>query len=186
MLFRSLDQVSGRLSLSYPLLDATERIRGLIVASGGPEYLVRWDPFDSVGPRWSTVVDRLRRAIDSTPPRATRDGVLVRGPVRVVPYGGAGAYLQTAYSWHPDGTPSVRLIAMLLSDTVRTGSTIAAAAGLPAPALPNVPLSPAEFRARVDALYQEMRSAMSRGDWTAFGEAYETLGRLLQTPGAKP
>mgnify|MGYP001385445410 CR=1 FL=1 len=74
----------------------------------------------------------------------------------------------------------------MLGDTVRTGQTIASAAGLPAPVVPFVPLSPNEFRARVDALYGDMRDAMKRGDWLAFGIAYESLGRVLRTSPSKP
>ena len=111
---------------------------------------------------------------------------MVRGPVRTVPYGKASAFLQTAYSWRTDGAPAIRVVAVMLGDTVRTGTSVAAAAGLPAPVLPAVPLTLTGFRTRVDALYGEMREAMRRGDWTAFGVAYEALGRLLQAPPAKP
>jgi uncharacterized membrane protein (UPF0182 family) len=106
--------------------------------------------------------------------------------VRALPSERGSLYVQTAYAWRADGTPSVRLVAVLAGDTVRTGATIAAAAGLPAPLLPVTPLTPTEFRARVDALYAEMRDAMTRGDWLAFGTAYEALGRVLRTTSGKP
>jgi uncharacterized membrane protein (UPF0182 family) len=106
--------------------------------------------------------------------------------VRVVPLGTTRAYVQTAYAWRGDGAPSVRLVAVLVGDTVRTGATIASAAGLPAPAVPSVPLSPEEFRTRVTALYDEMREALARGDWVAFGTAYDALGRLLRAGAGKP
>jgi len=35
------------------------------------------------------------------------------------------------------------------------------------------------LRARATRLYEAMRDAMRRGDWTAFGEAYDALGALL-------
>lgn len=94
--------------------------------------------------------------------------------------------MQTAYARRSDGTPAVHLVAVAIGDTVRTGATIAAAAGLPAPELPAVPLTPSDFRARVEALYAEMRDALSRGDWLSFGNAYEALGRVLRSTPAKP
>jgi len=35
----------------------------------------------------------------------------------------------------------------------------------------------------VRAAYEAMRAALRAGDWRSFGDAYETLGRLLGTPG---
>ncbi|MEP7381487.1 MAG: UPF0182 family protein [Gemmatimonadota bacterium] len=182
-----VDSLSGHLSLAVPVLDAADRVRGLIIGAGGTEYDVRWEPSPTLGPRWGMILDRLHRSIDSASRAITaRDSPIVRGPVRVLPSGSRQAYVQTAYVWRADGTPSVRLVAVLLGDTVRTGQTIATAAGLPAPVIPFIPLSPTEFRARVDALYGEMREAMKRGDWLAFGVAYESLGRVLRTSPGKP
>ena len=176
-----VDSTSGNLALAYPILDATDRVRGVVVASGGAQYDVRWEPFDILGPRWKSVVDRLHRAIDSASQGLiARDGALVRGPVRMLPLAGSSAYVQTAYSWRTNGAPVIRLVAVLVGDSIRTGHTIAAAAGLPAPALPADPLTPAEFRARIETLYGEMREAMRSGDWQAFGNAYEMLGRVVR------
>jgi hypothetical protein len=43
------------------------------------------------------------------------------------------------------------------------------------------PLTPEAFRARAQALHAAMREAMRRGDWSAFGLAFEALGRLLRS-----
>jgi hypothetical protein len=40
--------------------------------------------------------------------------------------------------------------------------------------------TPQDFRARADSLYREMRAALSRGDWTAFGRAFDALGATLR------
>lgn len=182
-----VDSLTGMLSVAYPVLDATDRVRGLVIATGGADYEVRWEAAPRLGPRWGVMVDRLRRAIDSASQSATgREAPLVRGPVRVLPTGAGEAYVQTAYARRSDGTPAVHLVAVAIGDTVRTGATIAAAAGLPAPELPAVPLTPSDFRARVEALYAEMRDALSRGDWLSFGNAYEALGRVLRSTPAKP
>ena len=46
-------------------------------------------------------------------------------------------------------------------------------------------ITPAAFRQRVNDLYGAMRDALQRGDWPAFGKAYDDLGRLLKLPTAK-
>ncbi|MEO6445237.1 MAG: UPF0182 family protein [Gemmatimonadaceae bacterium] len=183
-----VDSTSGNLALAYPILDASDRMRGVVVATGGADYAVRWQPFATPGPRWMSVVDRLHRAVDSLSQAMTpREAPLVRGPVRLLPYGGASAYVQTAYLWRGEGTPAIRVVAVLADDTVRTGSTIAGAVGLPVPTMPTDPLTPSEFFDRVEALYGDMREAMRRGDWLAFGAAYESLGRTLRSvPAPKP
>jgi len=38
----------------------------------------------------------------------------------------------------------------------------------------------------VFALYAQMRAALQRGDWQAFGRAYEALGALLARPMRAP
>jgi len=182
-----VDSASHRLTVTYPVLDATDRLRGLIVASGGADYEVRWEPAATIGPRWGTVLDRLNRAIDSASQSVTtREVPLVHGAVRVFPVGDGLAYVQTAYSWRADGAPGVRLVAVLIGDSARVGTSIASSLGMPAPSLPSTPLTPAEFRARVESLYGEMREAMKRGDWLAFGNAYDALGRILRSTSAKP
>jgi hypothetical protein len=45
----------------------------------------------------------------------------------------------------------------------------------------DVPVTPEDFRRRVNALYESMRDAMRRGDWAGLGAAYEALGRLLRS-----
>jgi hypothetical protein len=41
-------------------------------------------------------------------------------------------------------------------------------------------LGGADFRIRVRQLYDEMRRATARGDWSAFGRAFDTLGAILR------
>jgi hypothetical protein len=44
------------------------------------------------------------------------------------------------------------------------------------------PITDETLRARASRLYDAMRDALQRGDWTAFGEAYDALGALLARP----
>jgi len=39
--------------------------------------------------------------------------------------------------------------------------------------------SSADFQSRASALYGQMRDALRRGDWAAFGRAFEAMGRLV-------
>ena len=69
-------------------------------------------------------------------------------------------------------------------DSVRSGPSVLAAVGVAPSNVTLPPATPEEFRARVEGHYRLMREALARGDWSAFGEAYEALGRLLR--GARP
>jgi len=66
---------------------------------------------------------------------------------------------------------------------VTTGRTLAEALGVAAaPPVDTTPLTPGDFRARVRELYDQMHAALQRGDWVAFGRAYDALGQLLRKP----
>jgi transposase len=162
------------LAALWPLLDTQERVRGVVAAVGGSARGTSWIPVVSDDQRWGTVVDRLRAA-DST----MRERALLHAPVRVVPVGGRAFYLQAAFQWRPGGTPALRHVATLSADTLRSGATFAAALGSPTGAGVVSPARP-DLRARAESLYREMRGALGRGDWTAFGRAFDSLGGTLR------
>ena len=177
---------TGRLAWTTPLLDASDRARGLIVAVGGPQPVTFWYPLTDPAVRWPAVLERLLRAPDApTPPR---DVSLRRGAVHVVPLrGGAAVYAQSTYAWRSDGAPTIARVAIhgagATRDSVAFGQLLAEAAGVrPDPGVGDTMLTPVVFRQRVDALYATMREALRRGDWVAFGKAYDDLGRLLRSP----
>jgi uncharacterized membrane protein (UPF0182 family) len=109
----------------------------------------------------------------------------------VVPLrGGAAAYLQTTYAWRTDGAPTVARVAVYgagaARDSVAFGASLAEAVGVPPETTgANAVMTPAAFRQRVNDLYAAMREALRRGDWTAFGKAYDDLGRVLRVPAPK-
>jgi hypothetical protein len=179
----------SRLAWTTPVLDESERVRGIIVSAGGPQPGTYWHKLPEPGLRWPAVLERLLRVPES--PSPPRDVTLRRGPVRVVPMrGGAAAYLQTTYGWRSDGAPTVARVAVqgtgAARDSVAFGFTLAEAVGI-RPETPDAAsaITPAVFRQRVNDLYAAMRDAMQRGDWSAFGKAYDDLGRLLRLPTAK-
>ncbi len=166
-------------AVSVPLVDdAGERVRGVVLGLGGRIRRTQWYPLMLPGDRWTDVIDRLRGMDTAT----SQKEPAYRGAVHAYPVGGSLAYVQSTYAWHSDGPPTVARVRLLWADSVRTGSTLMQLAGTIPPALPApAPLGPADFRARVEAVYRAMRDAMRRGDFAAFGRAVDELGRLVGT-----
>ncbi len=177
----------SRLSWTTPVLDAADRVNGLIIAAGGPQPATYWYPLAEPQVRWPAVIERLSRVPEAPVP--PREVSMRRGPVHVVPLrGGTAAYLQTTYAWRSDVAPTVARVAIhgvgTTRDSLAFGATLADAVGVRAePQDSNtVALAPADFRQRVNSLYAAMREALTKGDWTAFGKAYDDLGRVLRVP----
>jgi hypothetical protein len=181
-----LTPIDSRLVWATPLLDAGDRVKGIIISVGGAQPVTYWYPLSEPWVRWPAVLERLMRAPET--PAAPRDVTLRRGPVRIVPIrGGTAAYLQTTYAWRTDGAPTVARVAAYgggaARDSVAFGLSLAEAVGMrPETSETNAVMTPADFRQRVNDLYAAMRDALRRGDWTAFGKAYDDLGRVLRVP----
>jgi hypothetical protein len=184
-----LTPTDARLAWTTPLLDVGERVKGVMISVGGTQPVTYWYPLAEPGLRWPAVLERLMRAPET--PAPPRDVTLRRGPVRVVPIrGGTAAYLQTTYAWRADGAPTVARVAVYggaaAHDSVAFGLSLAEAVGMrPDTTGVNAAMTPAAFRQRVNELYAAMREALRRGDWTAFGKAYDDLGRVLRVPTPK-
>lgn len=166
--------LTGRagLSLTIPVVDANDRVAGIVVASG-PDAATRWIPADSAGRTWAGVIDALRTA-DST--AGTRDARAVHGRIRVVPLPGTLAYAQPTYLWPGRGGPTLAGVTILTSSGTSTGRSLDSIGREALPSLPGA-IPPAEPR----ALYLRMRDALRRGDWASFGAAFDSLGRALDT-----
>jgi uncharacterized protein len=161
----------------WTLLDSQERVRGVVAAPGGNSRETRWVPLAADGQRWGGTVDRLRAA-DSVSHEAT----VVRTPVRVVPVDGKPLYLQTGFRWRAGSSPQLARVAAVVGDSARSGPTLASALGL-SPTAPGVAsAAPGDLRTRAESLYGEMRDALRRGDWGAFGRAFDALGAALRAP----
>jgi uncharacterized membrane protein (UPF0182 family) len=78
--------------------------------------------------------------------------------------------------------PSINRVALLSGDTTRSVMPPFTTGNHSVPAPGAVVAQPSASAA---SLYNAMREALRRGDWTAFGRAFEALGRLLGQP-AKP
>lgn len=171
----------GGMALALPLVDASDRLMGLLVENGGGSPVTRWVPLPAPGPHWASVIDKLR-TLDSAGTASADGSALAHGRVRVVPVGASIAFFQPTYRWAPQTLPLLNRIAVLDGDTLRS---------LPAPgpdasratrphAVPDA--NAAALRDSVRALYGSMRDALRSGDWLSFGRAFDALGRLTGQP----
>ncbi len=169
------------LGVSHAVLDAHDRLAGLVVATGGSRRASHWLPLEEDGARWSTLLDMLQRTLD-TIADFPRDARAARGRLRAVPAGEEPLLVQPLYAWREERPPVLSRVAVIARGRVHLGPSLAGALGVPDPAVAALvePLGADQFRRRVVELYDAMRSAMQRGDWNAFGSAYEELGNLLQ------
>lgn len=176
-----LNRATNSVSIAIPLLDPTEDLRGVLVAPGGSDFRLRWIRNTGGGFRWSRLAIELQAASDSfeAAERVTRP---LAGAIRIVPSREDFVAIQTHYVVRPDGVPQVLAASLARREGTSTGRTLMDAAGLPIPVVADLPVTPEEFRRRVNALYESMREAMRRGDWAGIGAAYEALGRLLRSP----
>ncbi|CAN5499169.1 hypothetical protein BH09GEM1_BH09GEM1_17490 [soil metagenome] len=158
----------------WPLLDSTERVRGVVASTSGATRSTSWLPVASDGKRWGAVVDLLRVA-DTT----RRDGGLVRAPLRVVPVGAQALYVQPTFEWRPGANPTLFRVMAARGDSVRTGPTLARALGVSTDTGATAMLARPSARPRADSLYRAMRDALGKGDWAAFGRAFDALGGVL-------
>jgi len=162
----------GGVASAWPLLDERERVRGLVTAVGGSRRVTAWIPLMGADTRWGGVLDALRGA-DTT----GHDNGIVRAPARVMPIAGRPAYFQSVFQWLPGGTPRLVHVSALVDDSVAVAPTLAAILGGSGSA--TTASEPQPFHVRADSLYRVMRSALARGDWVAFGRAFDALGTAL-------
>ncbi|MEO8336828.1 MAG: UPF0182 family protein [bacterium] len=165
----------GGVAAVWPLLDSTERVRGVIAASGGAFRGTSWIPLASDGARWGAVLDRMRAA-----DTLLHESGTVRTPVRVVPVAGRPMYIQPTFQLRPGAAPTLVRVAAVRGDSIRAGPTLAAALGAASRGATAVHTTPSDVRLHADSLYRAMRDALARGDWASFGRAFDALGLALR------
>jgi uncharacterized membrane protein (UPF0182 family) len=170
----------GPVAVEFPLLDQAERVRGVFVAEGGAARRMAWLPDSAArGPVWHDVLERLAAA-DSSARQGT--GSVVHGVTRAFMLGRHVAFAQPAYRWTPGAVPALLHVSYLVGDTARVAPTLRQGSGLRIAPAPNRPMSAEESRRALRDLYQAMRDALRRGDWVAFGKAFDALGTLIGRP----
>ena len=173
-----------RLTASIPLLDATEHVFGLVVTTGGAQPQ-SW--FVGAGPertRWPVIVEGLQHASDAilAPTVTQRSERVLAGRLQSFPTEAGIWFAQPSYLWPAAAPPSVGHVTMWRDGSIAVARDIGAVLRGARPAESfEAPGSPA-WQAHLNALYNQMRVALKRGDWAAFGEAFESLGRLTGQP----
>jgi len=162
-------------AVTLPLVDDTGRLRGLLIGTGGANRVTTWYGTSTPGPRWTTILDRLR-SLDSAGSLA-RDGPLAHGRVRTVPLRTGIGFVQPTYRWRPQSVPALNRLAILVGDSTRSVVPTTTAPVVTGPVVAQPATSAA---ASPQSLYNTMRDALRRGDWAAFGRAFDALGRALQ------
>ena len=170
--------LGSSVALALPVLRADEHLDGAIVARGGPAGGSRWIA-DSSGPHWTVALDRLRGGDSAA--TASRDNRIARGTVNLVPTTRGLILAQSSYLIRPQNPPALSAVTLLEGDSVRAGASVFGALGQPQPSSP-VARPPVDFRASAAALYDSLRADQRRGDWRAFADHWDSLGRLLGRP----
>jgi hypothetical protein len=185
------------LGWSVPVLGPEEQLNGVFTATGGAERSAWWSR-ETPPTSWRQTISRLQTALDHVldsartgAREATRRDTRWRlgRPQPLVSTRGVLVF-QTLSFARGDGSTVVARVA--ITDGTRTGvgptlgealqalgETVSAAGE---PAGPPVSLGTDSREAGAARLYEAMREAMQRGDWRAFGAAFDSLGRVLGRP----
>ena len=178
---------------SLPLLADGDQVDGVITAVGGRYRGTYWDSTTVPRRRWDVQVDRLRSSLDSArafiPEGSRREPRVRLGHVHVVS-GPEGPILVQPLLWYrADGAPVVSRVAVLDGARLALGTTTAeAVASLRGmPTVPRragdwPPLGTSERDDAMARLYDVMREALRRGDWSQFGRAFDSLGSMMGRP----
>jgi uncharacterized membrane protein (UPF0182 family) len=167
---------AGALALSLPVLRGEDRVDGVIVARGGVGHGSTLIP-DTTSSRWAKAIDLLRGA-DTTEASQPRESRVAHGPVRVIPGERGLSFVQSAYLVRAQNPPSLLGVALLHADSLRTGKTVPGAFGDAMNSASPQP-APLDLRTAASALYDSLRADQRRGDWRAYADHWDALGRLL-------
>lgn len=177
---------------SIPLLRENDLVDGVMTAVGGRVRGILWDSAMGVPLQWSVSRELMRAALDSIPvvSDGTRRTAQVRiGRIQVLSGENGPILVQTLYGNRGSSTPFVRQVAVLEGAHLYLGSTILDAVSMnrqDGATAGRVGVqnfgSPGERDRRTTQLYETMKDALRRGDWTRFGAAFDTLGMVLGKP----
>jgi len=158
-------RTKNAITTSVPLVDSTDRVRGVMVSVGGASRRTVWFEMGP-GPKWPAIADHFR-ALDSTTGR--RSPRPLHSAIRTMPLGNRLVFVQPVFSYPREDSPTLSYVGVIDGETARR------LAGL---RRDGTPVAGGDLRAQVQAAYAAMRSALARGDWVAFGRAMESLGRI--------
>ncbi|MFN0098212.1 MAG: UPF0182 family protein [Gemmatimonadaceae bacterium] len=166
----------GALGWGVPVL-GQERVVGLLVSVGGVRPRTILLPPEQ-GQSWESILEDLQESADAAGMGRTLPNSR-RGRVQSIPTAAGNLFVQSFYEWPPDGPPRLLGVTTLRRGERRHGPTLAQALGASATAL-GATESSDRIRAQALLVYEQMLRAQRRGDWRAYGEAVDALGRLLR------
>lgn len=193
---------------SVALLDDHDAVAGVATVTGGVTRTTFWSSAAAARPEWPTMLSQLRSALDRSAPGGTGDGVRTvladssvrpddrqasRGrlnrPEMLVTSRGM-LLVQAARTTRADGRLAFGQVAVTDGRQVGVGPTVAAALTSLGETLLPTPGGPVATAIPEDAIgsegagrwYDAMRQAMKQGNWSAFGAAFDSLGRALGRP----
>ena len=185
---------AGTIGWSLPLLDAGEQVDGTVLMVGGSDRGTYWMPAKGDKLRWRVLESALQSGLDSAraalPEGARRDSRLRSGRIEPLATNAGMLYLQSVQWVRGDGSVVVARVAVTNGMLVGVGATLGEA--LARMGVTGMSDS-SSVAARVQLVqeptdvaaarwYDSMRQAMRRGDWSAFGAAFDSLGRVLGRP----
>jgi uncharacterized membrane protein (UPF0182 family) len=188
------EPAGGTKAWSVPLLDAGDQLDGVATVVGGADRVTWWVSAPAPGQRWSALLDRLQATMDSAqaavPETARREARLTAGRVEPLVTTRGLLLMQTVRWTRGDGSVVIARVGITDGEQIGIGTTIAdalagigAAVGGPRPrTVPGMAMLEEPVEGAAARLYETMRQAMRRGDWTAFGVAFDSLGRVLGRP----
>lgn len=185
-------------SWSVPLIDDLDRVAGVATVTGGSDGGTYWTAATAPTVAWPALRGMLRASVDqafgvaidtaisggqpTTRPRLGRPEVIVtsRGLL----------FVQTVQGTRADGTLEVRGVAVSDGRATVVGPTLADALTSLGETVerPNGASVQGASVAGPDDVepvrrwYEAMREAMRQGNWTAFGAAFDSLGRAVGRP----
>ncbi len=185
---------TASIAWSVPLLDAGDELDGTITVMGGVTRSTWWAQASEPTFRWRTTLERLATALDSAgtavPDSTRRDNRMRLARADVLLTTGAALVVQPLLWSRSDGSLVVARVGVTDGRRIGVGATLAqalsgigqtvqdevpgAGQGIARPSVP-----PEDLALR---LYDAMRQAMRQGDWTSFGTAFDSLGRVLKRP----
>jgi hypothetical protein len=186
-LVRDSAGAAGVLAWSVPLLDETEQLDGVAVVTGGAARTTWWHPAAGTPLRWRAALEALQAGDDSVPVGSKRDPRRRRAAPQALMTSRGPLLMQVTQTTRSDGTPVIARVALTDGQHTGAGATLASAllaigerpVGGVTPPVASGTASPDGEALR---LYDVMRRAMQRGDWTAFGAAFDSLGSTLRRP----
>jgi hypothetical protein len=152
-----------------PLLDSTDRVRGVMVNIGGPRRRTAWYPTTVLGPRWSSLADRFAGLDSAAGRRAPRQ---LHTAIRPLPSDKGMLFLQPVFSVPLDDSPALSYIGVISGDSLRRVG----------PARRDGTAATGDFASQMQAIYSAIRAALQRNDWIAFGRAMDAWSRILGNP----